>query len=421
MNLTAGHIADQINGTGGGDRNIDIFNISKIEEGSKGSLTFLANPKYTEFIYTTNASAAIVSSDFEPTEKIELTLIKVKDPYSSFTTILELFNEIHSLNFSFSEAWVGGSAYEATGEPLPQDTLKAARESDAILLGAVGGPKWDELDYQYRPERALLGLRSELDLFANFRPAILSKYLTSSSSLKANKVENLDLLIIRELTGGIYFGEPRGRTEGKKEAFNTMIYNQDEIERIGRVAFEAAQKRNKNLCSVDKANVLEVSVLWREVITELSKDYPDVILSHMLVDNAAMQLVREPKQFDVIVTGNLFGDILSDIAAMMTGSIGMLPSASLNSENKGMYEPVHGSAPDIAGKGLANPLATILSAAMMLRYSFGLDKPATQIEMAIDKTLEQGFRTYDLEGSEEQKLGTREIGQKVIDNLQNLK
>ncbi len=337
------------------------------------------------------------------------------------TTILELVNEIHSLNLSFSEALVGGSAYEATGEPLPQDTLKAARESDAILLGAVGGPKWDELDYQYRPERALLGLRSELDLFANFRPAILSKYLTSSSSLKANKVENLDLLIIRELTGGIYFGEPRGRTEGKKEAFNTMIYNQDEIERIGRVAFEAAQKRNKNLCSVDKANVLEVSVLWREVITELSKEYPDVILSHMLVDNAAMQLVREPKQFDVIVTGNLFGDILSDIAAMMTGSIGMLPSASLNSENKGMYEPVHGSAPDIAGKGLANPLATILSAAMMLRYSFGLDKPATQIEMAIDKTLEQGFRTYDLEGSEEQKLGTREIGQKVIDNLQNLK
>ena len=337
------------------------------------------------------------------------------------TTILELVNEIHSLNLSFSEALVGGSAYEVTGEPLPQDTLKAARESDAILLGAVGGPKWDELDYQYRPERALLGLRSELDLFANFRPAILSNYFTSSSSLNANKVENLDLLIIRELTGGIYFGEPRGRTEGKREAFNTRIYNQDEIERIGRVAFEAAQKRNKNLCSVDKANVLEVSVLWREVITELSKEYPDVILSHMLVDNAAMQLVREPKQFDGIVTGKLFGDILSDIAAMMTGSIGMLLSASLNSENKGMYEPVHCSAPDIAGKGLANPLATILSAAMMLRYSFALDKPATQIEMAIDKTLEQGFRTYDLEGSEEQKLGTREIGQKVIDNLQNLK
>ena len=337
------------------------------------------------------------------------------------TTVLELVNEMYSLNLSFSEALVGGSAYEVTGEPLPQDTLKVAHESDAILLGAVGGPKWDELDYQHRPERALLGLRSELDLFANFRPAILSKYLTSSSSLKANKVENLDLLIIRELTGGIYFGEPRGRTAGKKEAFNTMIYNQDEIERIGRVAFEAARKRNKNLCSVDKANVLEVSVLWREIITELSKGYPDVKLSHMLVDNAAMQLVREPKQFDVIVTGNLFGDILSDIAAMLTGSIGMLPSASLNSENKGMYEPVHGSAPDIAGKGVANPLATILSAAMMLRYSFGLDQSATQIEIAIDKTLEQGFRTYDLEGSAEQKLGTREIGQKVIDNLQNLK
>ena len=335
--------------------------------------------------------------------------------------VLKLVNEIYSLNFSFKEALVGGSAYEVTGEPLPQDTLKAAHESDAILLGAVGGPKWDKLDYQYRPERALLGLRSELDLFANLRPAILSKYLTSSSSLKANIVENLDLLIVRELTGGIYFGEPRGRTEGKKEAFNTMIYNQEEIERIGRVAFEAAQKRSKTLCSVDKANVLEVSVLWREVISELSKDYPDVKLSHMLVDNAAMQLVREPKQFDVIVTGNLFGDILSDIAAMMTGSIGMLPSASLNSENKGMYEPVHGSAPDIAGKDLANPLAIILSAAMMLRYSFGLDEPAKQIEIAIDKTLEEGFRTHDLEGPEEQKLGTREIGQKVIDKLQNLK
>ena len=337
------------------------------------------------------------------------------------TTVLELVNEMHSLNLSFSEALVGGSAYEVTGEPLPQDTLKAAHDSDAILLGAVGGPKWDELDYEHRPERALLGLRSELDLFANFRPAILSKYLTSSSSLKANKVENLDLLIIRELTGGIYFGEPRGRTEGKKEAFNTMIYNQDEIERIGRVAFEAAQKRDNALCSVDKANVLETSRLWRKTVTEISKKYNDVKLSHMLVDNAAMQLVREPKQFDVIVTDNLFGDMLSDTAAMLTGSIGMLPSASLDKDGGGMYEPCHGSAPDIAGKDIANPLATILSAAMMLRYSFGLDQPATQIEMAIDKTLEQGFRTYDLEGSAEQKLGTREIGQKVIDNLQNLR
>ena len=269
--------------------------------------------------------------------------------------------------------------------------MNVAHKSDAILLGAVGGPKWDELDYQFRPERALLGLRSELDLFANFRPAILSEYLTSSSSLKSEKVENLDLLIIRELPGGIYFGEPRGRKEDKLEAYNTMIYNNEEIERIGRVAFEAAQKRNKNLCSVDKANVLEVSVLWREVITDLSRDYPDVNLTHMLVDNAAMQLVREPKQFDVIVTGNLFGDILSDIAAMMTGSIGMLPSASINSDNKGMYEPVHGSAPDIAGQGLANPLATISSVAMMLRYSFGLEQAARNIEMAIDKVLKEGY------------------------------
>ena len=336
------------------------------------------------------------------------------------TTILELVNEIHSLNLSFSEALVGGSAYEATGEPLPQDTLKAARESDAILLGAVGGPKWDELDYQYRPERALLGLRSELDLFANFRPAILSKYLTSSSSLKANKVENLDLLIIRELTGGIYFGEPRGRTEGKKEAFNTMIYNQDEIERIGRVAFEAAQKRDKNLCSVDKANVLEVSVLWREVITELSKEYPDVRLSHMLVDNAAMQLVREPKQFDVIVTGNLFGDILSDIAAMMTGSIGMLPSASLNSENKGMYEPVHGSAPDIAGKGLANPLAELLSLSMMLRYSFEMKDEADLIDKAVSLALEAGPRTPDIMAQGREKVGTKGMMDIILRKLEEL-
>ena len=298
---------------------------------------------------------------------------------SSAKLIFESINEIYKLDFVVEEALVGGSAYDQTGKPLPKETLNLAHKSDAILLGAVGGPKWDELDYQFRPERALLGLRSELDLFANFRPAILSEYLTSSSSLKSEKVENLDLLIIRELTGGIYFGEPRGRKEDKLEAYNTMIYNNEEIERIGRVAFEAAQKRNKNLCSVDKANVLEVSVLWREVITDLSRDYPDVNLTHMLVDNAAMQLVREPKQFDVIVTGNLFGDILSDIAAMMTGSIGMLPSASINSDNKGMYEPVHGSAPDIAGQGLANPLATISSVAMMLRYSFGLEQAARNI------------------------------------------
>ena len=268
-------------------------------------------------------------------------------------------NQSHDLNISIEESLVGGKAFEETGKPLPDDTLNAAKKSDAVLLGAVGGPTWDDLDYHLRPERALLGLRAELDLFANLRPAILSKHLADSSSLKPEKVLNLDLLIIRELTGGIYFGEPRGKSDNKESAFNTMIYSKNEIERIGRVAFEAAQKRNKTLCSVDKANVLEVSVLWREVITELSKDYPDVELSHMLVDNAAMQLVRDPKQFDVMVTGNLFGDILSDIAAMLTGSIGMLPSASLNSDNTGMYEPVHGSAPDIAGKGLALSLIHI--------------------------------------------------------------
>tara|TARA_B100000401_G_scaffold186571_1_gene125499 strand:+ start:2163 stop:3239 length:1077 start_codon:yes stop_codon:yes gene_type:complete len=338
---------------------------------------------------------------------------------NSAKLIFECINEIYKLDFMIEEALVGGSAYDQTGEPLPKETLNAAHKSDAILLGAVGGPKWDELDYQFRPERALLGLRSELDLFANFRPAILSEYLTSSSSLKPEKVENLDLLIIRELTGGIYFGEPRGRKEETLEAYNTMIYSHEEIKRIGRVAFEAAQKRNKNLCSVDKANVLEVSVLWREVISDLSKDYPDVNLTHMLVDNAAMQLVREPKQFDVIVTGNLFGDILSDIAAMMTGSIGMLPSASINSENKGMYEPVHGSAPDIAGQGLANPLATIFSVAMMLRYSFGLEQAARTIEMAIDKVLKEGYRTYDLEGSEDMKLNTDQISNKILENLKS--
>ena len=288
--------------------------------------------------------------------------------------VLLSVNELFGLDFKVSEELVGGVAFEKTGNPLPNQTLEAAKSADAILLGAVGGPVWDDLDYELRPERALLGLRAELDLFANLRPAILSKHLSDSSSLKPEKVQDLDLLIVRELTGGIYFGQPRGKNDSGLSAFNTMIYSKEEIERIGRVAFEAARKRGKSLCSVDKANVLEVSVLWREIMSGLASEYPDVKLSHMLVDNAAMQLVREPKQFDVIVTGNLFGDILSDIAAMLTGSIGMLPSASLNSKNKGMYEPVHGSAPDISGKQLANPLAAILSIAMMLKYSFGLDE-----------------------------------------------
>ena len=331
--------------------------------------------------------------------------------------VLNHLNDIYKLDILIEESAVGGSAYEEFGNPLPEDTLKAAKEADAILLGAVGGPKWDNIDYELRPERALLGLRAELDLFANLRPAILSKYLSDSSSLKSDKVQDLNLLIVRELTGGIYFGEPRGRSKSGDSAFNTMIYSKTEIARIGRIAFEAAQKRNKNLCSVDKANVLEVSVLWREVISELSEEYSNVELSHMLVDNAAMQLVRDPKQFDVIVTGNLFGDILSDIAAMLTGSIGMLPSASLNSENKGMYEPVHGSAPDISGKELANPIAAILSVAMMLKYSFNMNEASSAIENSIQEVLSEGYRTYDLEGSEKNKLSTSEMGNKIIEKI----
>ena len=331
--------------------------------------------------------------------------------------VLLSVNELFGLDFKVSEELVGGVAFENTGNPLPNQTLEAAKSADAILLGAVGGPVWDDLDYELRPERALLGLRSELDLFANLRPAILSKYLSDSSSLKSEKVQDLDLLIVRELTGGIYFGQPRGKNDSGLSAFNTMIYSKEEIERIGRVAFEAARKRGKSLCSVDKANVLEVSVLWREIMSGLASEYPDVKLSHMLVDNAAMQLVREPKQFDVIVTGNLFGDILSDIAAMLTGSIGMLPSASLNSKNKGMYEPVHGSAPDISGKQLANPLAAILSIAMMLKYSFGLDEASLSIENAIEEVLSEGYRTNDLEGLEENILSTSEMGNKIVEHL----
>ena len=331
--------------------------------------------------------------------------------------VLLSVNELFGLDFKVSEELVGGVAFEKTGNPLPNQTLEAAKSADAILLGAVGGPVWDDLDYELRPERALLGLRSELDLFANLRPAILSKHLSDSSSLKPEKVQDLDLLIVRELTGGIYFGQPRGKNDSGLSAFNTMIYSKEEIERIGRVAFEAARKRGKSLCSVDKANVLEVSVLWREIMSGLASEYPDVKLSHMLVDNAAMQLVREPKQFDVIVTGNLFGDILSDIAAMLTGSIGMLPSASLNSKNKGMYEPVHGSAPDISGKQLANPLAAILSIAMMLKYSFGLDEASLSIENAIEEVLSEGYRTNDLEGVEENILSTSEMGNKIVEHL----
>jgi len=334
--------------------------------------------------------------------------------------VLNKMIELDNLDLSIEEALVGGCAYDAYGHPLPEETLKKAKEADAILLGAVGGPKWESLDISVRPEKGLLGIRSELQLFANLRPAILYPQLAQASSLKNEVVAGLDLIIVRELTGGIYFGKPRGiriNDNGEREGFNTYIYNETEIKRIGRVAFEAAQKRQKRLCSVDKANVLEVTELWREVMQELSKDYPDVELTHMYVDNAAMQLIRSPKQFDVVVTGNMFGDILSDAAAMLTGSIGMLPSASLDKNNKGMYEPCHGSAPDIAGQGIANPLATILSAAMMLKYTFGKSDSAQLIEDAVIRVLEKGFRTGDIYSAGMRKVNTREMGQAVLDEL----
>jgi 3-isopropylmalate dehydrogenase len=332
--------------------------------------------------------------------------------------VLELVNEQDNLGLSFDEALVGGSAIDADGVPLPEATLEKAKAADAILLGAVGGPKWDtNPDFQIRPEKGLLGIRSNLSLFGNLRPAILYPQLAHASTLKSEVVSGLDILIVRELTGGIYFGKPRGIREkegGIREGFNTYVYDENEIRRIGRVAFEAARARNKKLCSVDKANVLEVTVLWREIMDELSKDYPDVELSHMYVDNAAMQLVRAPKQFDVIVTGNMFGDILSDAAAMLTGSIGMLPSASLDESGKGMYEPCHGSAPDIAGQGKANPLATILSAAMMLRYSLGAGDTADRIEKAVSDVLDQNLRTADIMSEGMTSVSTSEMGDAVV-------
>ncbi|MDP6916477.1 MAG: 3-isopropylmalate dehydrogenase [SAR86 cluster bacterium] len=332
--------------------------------------------------------------------------------------LLVLLDQKYSLDLEVSEGLLGGIAYDQTGDPLPKETLEKAKENEAILLGAVGGPKWDQVSSEKRPEKGLLGMRSEFDFFANLRPAILSKELVSASTLKEEKVADLDLLIVRELTGGIYFGEPRGKVKGSDEVLNTMRYSKDEIIRIGRVAFESARKRNGKLCSVDKANVLEVSSFWRNTISDLSHEYPDVELSHMLVDNAAMQLVREPKQFDVIVTGNLFGDILSDIAAMLTGSIGMLPSASLNDTKKGLYEPVHGSAPDIAGKDLANPLASILSVAMMMRYTFEEEKVALAIEQAVESVLALGQRTQDIAGTKDAVIGTSEMGQLVLKEIE---
>jgi len=321
------------------------------------------------------------------------------------------------LDISLDYGLVGGAAYDETGTPLPEATLSLAKDADAILLGAVGGYKWESLDISVRPEKGLLGLRSELNLFANLRPAILYPQLAGASTLKPEVVAGLDLMIVRELTGGIYFGQPRGvRTldNGEKQGFNTLVYSESEIQRIGKVAFDIAAKRQGRVCSVDKANVLECTELWRETMTELAKDHPEVELSHMYVDNAAMQLVRAPKQFDVMVTTNMFGDILSDCASMLTGSIGMLPSASLDENSKGMYEPIHGSAPDIAGQNIANPLATILSAAMMLRYT--LDEPAMadRIENAVSKVLDDGLRTADIYSEGMTKVSTSEMGDAVV-------
>ena len=336
--------------------------------------------------------------------------------------VLQVLQSEHGLAIEMEQADVGGTAYEASGHPLPETTLQVVRQADAILLGSVGGPQWETLDRALRPEQGLLGLRSELALFSNLRPAILYPQLVAASTLKPEVVSGLDIMIVRELTGGIYFGQPRGiRTldDGQQQGFNTLVYSTAEIERIGRSAFEIARKRSGKLCSVDKANVLEVSELWRQVMTGLAEEYRDVELSHMYVDNAAMQLVREPKQFDVMVTGNMFGDILSDAAAMLTGSIGMLPSASLDSQGKGMYEPIHGSAPDIAGQGIANPLATILSVSMMLRYSLDEALLADRIDAAVGSVLDAGLRTADIASAGMQTVGTRAMGDAVVAALQS--
>ncbi len=329
--------------------------------------------------------------------------------------------EALDLSFEMETALVGGAAYDAHGHPLPEATLRLAQQADAVLFGAVGDWKYDTLDRPLRPEQAILGLRKHLGLFANFRPAICYEQLVDASSLKPELIAGLDILIIRELTGDIYFGQPRGRRvatdglfAGAEEAFDTMRYTRPEIERIAHVAFQAARKRSKRVTSVDKANVLETFQFWKDVVSDIGKQYPDVALDHMYVDNAAMQLVREPKKFDVVVTGNMFGDILSDEAAMLTGSIGMLPSASLNANNQGLYEPSHGSAPDIAGKGIANPLATILSAAMMLRYSLKQEAAAQRIEAAVKRVLVQGLRTSDIYSAGTTRVGTAEMGAAVV-------
>lgn len=330
--------------------------------------------------------------------------------------VIEFLKENAGFDVVMTEAPIGGAGYDAGGKPLPDETLALVKDSDAILLGAVGGPQYEALPREMRPERGLLGLRSELELFSNLRPAILYPQLAEASSLKPEIVSGLDIMIVRELTGGIYFGQPRAITEkdGERYAYNTAGYKESEIERIGRSAFDIAMKRDKRVCSVDKANVLEVSELWREVMENVAKDYPEVELSHMYVDNAAMQLVKWPKQFDVMVTSNLFGDVLSDCAAMLTGSIGMLPSASLDANGKGMYEPIHGSAPDIAGMGVSNPLATILSVAMMLRYSLNEIALADRIEAAVGKVLDNGLRTPDIMSDGCMEVNTVAMGDAVV-------
>ena len=331
--------------------------------------------------------------------------------------VLERLSAQGHFGLNLEAADVGGAGYRATGHPLPEATLKLAQQSQAVLFGAVGDFSLDSLPRELRPEQAILGLRKSLGLFANLRPAIIFPELASASTLKPEVVSGMDILILRELTGDIYFGQPRGvrvREDGEREGFDTMVYRESEIVRIGRVAFEAARKRSRRLVSVDKANVLETTQFWRDIMTALGKDYPDVALSHMYVDNAAMQLLKNPKQFDVMVTGNMFGDILSDEASMLTGSIGMLPSASLDANNKGLYEPIHGSAPDIAGQNKANPLAMILSVAMMLRYTFGLDAPAVAVESAVRKVLADGLATGDIERPGCRRVGTREMGTAVV-------
>lgn len=340
---------------------------------------------------------------------------------SQAVKVLKTLEEKMGFRLNTTEVPVGGAGYETAGHPLPDESLETARKADAVLLGAVGGPKWEKLDFSLRPERALLGLRSSLELYANLRPARIFKSLIDSSTLKPEVVEGLDLLVVRELTGGIYFGRPRGietLADGTRKGVNTLVYSEAEIERIARVAFEVAEKRNKKVVSVDKANVLECTDLWRQVVSRLHEDYSGISLEHMYVDNCAMQLVRNPKQFDVILTTNMFGDILSDEASMLTGSIGMLPSASIGGKT-GMYEPIHGSAPDIAGKDIANPLATILSVGMMFKYSFAMDEPNDLIEQAVENVLEKGYRTSDIMSKGMKQVGTQAMGDLVVAELEH--